>query len=1116
MICPIHNKLCRVVQGEWLADRGKTCVASLRQFLQQSVIRDASKNISRISLCNPPPTHALAILCTSLVTQRQSIVERNCQMAGGCVGDRTMFYLPYQWITTNNEYAGSTVTHFYEYITTNLYPSAVASFATMCPSSGSVLNLTSISVQVAARCPATPLNTLKTMCNSVRTIGNDVLQMGYDLGMMLLSILAMPFSANDPSTFATLSQLMMSYFEQFIKIFTTDLMPLLEQVVYMILQTSDVGRAIAKVLQALCIFFSNLMSEWLQIVWCIFLRPAIQGILSIIQEFAQLARDTNTAKNVASISQALGFNDDISTCQSKFKPMGCNFFDQSVAANTSLFLPQATPTICWSNEMGGSALAGYTSLLTCTASDTCALQPLYATSAQLVYCGSCPAIIDPSVNLQASGYQCDVYLRQCTCGVPTREPQPCTHTSDCVQQETQCSISDSMSTWTNSFITTPCSTCSSLNKQPVCVLTAPTATGYCTCANVQQKLLTCSADSVGSMVHVATDKQSTALCMVALDSSIAASVHKVAAQAAVYTMPFSQFVVSPCIAGLYLNLCLNVQMPYTVSQSSSVSSFVVLYSTGASNSRRLLSVSAPDPQHRRELLTTAAVEVLQASTFDNMGCNSTMSRFLVYGHNNTQLRQDAKWCVQWHAFASLALEERAVGSSNSSVELATQLLMQPGWMWDALRENHYTRFSTEIPAAFYSMFSSLFHKYHRNLDQKQQISTHNHNLTHNHYSTHNHNHSRRKLLQFELQQRSQSIPGINLTYAVQWDIVMHNPFATLVSLSSTTGEYYKRQAYLAPPATCKDEGWLACANFKFPNVTVVENTPLLMRLADFILVLPTLGGGGSSVLEALISDMPYNTTVSEDYVTGARILHDITYCNYTTLTLGPAKNRNILAVCVVSAVVVYLLAIFCCPSALTVPLLMTTLFPIMVLWGTYTLSPLCFPMLPPTLFRDIYVEVEKLLPSAVMLPNTFVRSGCTSNGTLLADGLFHEECFVRCTDPPFLMTSWQDTTAWWMCELDTRMCKAVAEWVHVLPFLKDFVSSSYYYADVIQFGVVDDQFTGAHRLCAMFTAYNVGLLVIMIALVLLLLPYVLITVIEVLTAVSVFLVEAQAVDAVDD
>ena len=63
---------------------------------------------------------------------------------------------------------------------------------------------------------------------------------------------------------------------------------------------------------------------------------------------------------------------------------------------------------------------------------------------------------------------------------------------------------------------------------------------------------------------------------------------------------------------------------------------------------------------------------------------------------------------------------------------------------------------------------------------------------------------------------------------------------------------------------------------------------------------------------------------------------------------------------------------------------------------------------------------------------------------------------------------------------------------------------------------MDDQFTGAHRLCAMFTAYNVRLLVIMIALVLLLLPYVLITVIEVLTAVSVFLVEAQAVDAVDD
>ena len=234
-------------KADWLLDRGKTCVASLRNLLSKSPIQ---RGVSNISLCNPPPTHSLAILCSSLGMQREQLVARNCQLKGKCVGSRTMFYLPYQWMHTNNEYAGSTVTQYYQYITAKLYPIATP-FAKMCPSSSpsSLLNLSAISIQVASHCPASPLNNLKIMLNNIRTIGDDCLQMAYDLGMMVLSIIAMPFSMNDPATFATLSQLMGSYFESFINIFVVDLLPLLEQVVYMILQTSNVGRGIATFLQ---------------------------------------------------------------------------------------------------------------------------------------------------------------------------------------------------------------------------------------------------------------------------------------------------------------------------------------------------------------------------------------------------------------------------------------------------------------------------------------------------------------------------------------------------------------------------------------------------------------------------------------------------------------------------------------------------------------------------------------------------------------------------------------------------------------------------------------------------------------------------------------------------
>ena len=40
-----------------------------------------------------------------------------------------------------------------------------------------------------------------------------------------------------------------------------------------------------------------------------------------------------------------------------------------------------------------------------------------------------------------------------------------------------------------------------------------------------------------------------------------------------------------------------------------------------------------------------------------------------------------------------------------------------------------------------------------------------------------------------------------------------------------------------------------------------------------------------------------------------------------------------------------------------------------------------------------------------------LRPGCAPNGT--RNGLVDDACYLRCNDAPFLMTSWQDTGAWW-------------------------------------------------------------------------------------------------------
>jgi hypothetical protein len=189
--------------------------------------------------------------------------------------------------------------------------------------------------------------------------------------------------------------------------------------------------------------------------------------------------------------------------------------------------------------------------------------------------------------------------------------------------------------------------------------------------------------------------------------------------------------------------------------------------------------------------------------------------------------------------------------------------------------------------------------------------------------------------------------------------------------------------------------------------------------------------------------------------------------------------------------------------------------PVSVLWGGYALSPLCFPMIPPTLFRDVYIEVQRLLPSFSGVPPPLVHAGCTPGGVRLRDALFDEACYARCTDAPFLMTSWQDTVAWWACDLSVDMCLGAAQWVSMLPVpvMRDFVASARFYADVVAFGSVDAEYVAAYRMCAVLTLYNVGTMAVILAVGALLLPSALVVTMELTTGLLVFMLDVQAANA---
>jgi hypothetical protein len=170
-------------------------------------------------------------------------------------------------------------------------------------------------------------------------------------------------------------------------------------------------------------------------------------------------------------------------------------------------------------------------------------------------------------------------------------------------------------------------------------------------------------------------------------------------------------------------------------------------------------------------------------------------------------------------------------------------------------------------------------------------------------------------------------------------------------------------------------------------------------------------------------------------------------------------------------------------------------------------------MLPPRLPRDLATGVEQMLPSGSLeIPSFLVSENCTLRGRI-SDGSFDPRCFKRCDTAPFYMLSWQDTLAWWLCDLSPQLGRAAAEnggW------FRDFASSAAYYSDVIAFGDVDPEFVAAHRLCAFMSSHNIVFAALAAAVGAIVLPSVVLAIAEIFVGAIALLFSAAGAQILED
>ena len=240
------------------------------------------------------------------------------------------------------------------------------------------------------------------------------------------------------------------------------------------------------------------------------------------------------------------------------------------------------------------------------------------------------------------------------------------------------------------------------------------------------------------------------------------------------------------------------------------------------------------------------------------------------------------------------------------------------------------------------------------------------------------------------------------------------------------------------------------------------------------------------------------------------MIQELGSCNYTTLTFASSPQGGLFYLAITVAVCFSIISFLFCGSVLLPLWVWLVLFPIALFWTAYGISPLCFPMIPPQLPRDLVLGITRLIPSEMEIPRFLVSEECNIRGVVadqrLSPDADQKRCFKKCTDDPFLMVGWQDTLAWWLCDLSPSLCRAVAD-----RYFRggDFATSAAYFADVIAFSEIDPEFVAAHRLCAAMTSHYLVFALAAAAVAIIVLPSVIVAIAEIFTGAISLLFSAS-------
>lgn len=1140
-----------------------------------------------VTLCEPAPTASLQEFCKTLLQYRMDIAKINCQLMGNnneCLFSPSMFYVPYAWSNTNQEFAAETVMRYYNQTIASKYPSE--SMSDVCPYRGDLYaNMVRLSIETKRQCPAEQVEYLKDTLSSIKAIGKDILYMGYCFLMFVLNVVSMALTLTGQAA-ASMSAAASHYLEEFFSTAGRIIMPILNAVISLLFGTSSSGKIMKDILIYLCEIYNWIMENIIVKIWCGVIMPILQVVFEAIKFFIPKAGELDVIWKALSGGHS-GF--DVPACIGRLRlTIECRPPDYLRRFNESEFQTAHLATRCWidstikngysSSVFGGSSDFSY---LSCSVSDTCAKESLkiddyIPTESNLIPCASCP-----EVDLQDSAigqkFGCNSALKRCTCSVNSHFVSECMTNSDCssssiaTSTDVVCGVANMLDSIRNAPSSVLCSQCGQYGQQPVCVIDGRAETGVCGCGSILDAtfLESCPVTSIGQTVSLI---QKTKKCL------FYPNFEEYATEIEQHQLDFSDAAIGPCLLGMDSRIkCLSVILP-TQNQfyQNFPRSFVVIVDYRMQYSVNLLSKITSQPQiiangNRRRLLSQAPTLSWQ-DEFKNLTkvcLNETTSRhdtafagsreLVKYCIHNKQIQRQLKILFNetadlGHTYHSnrwkmLFMRNQSLLQKEENPYLKQFLKYQ--WAQQDPRNAFIISHAADnlIYETIDDSLEALFSYYHflsssanesRVMNASWNQARNSRSLLSTSYGFPSKK-SEEDYVQFNEQESNLPPytcyalrkPLVAITNAF-WDTAklyesMHNPSSSSFAEkndSNNTSSSPSSWWYTYPPLSNASS---------YGNS---EATKTWIQILSHQLISWVFSGGSSSgeqIIQAMTSNISHDESIEKNYFTGNRLVRELSQCNYTTLTFGPNPKKELMPWLLALLAAAYILASFFSSSYMISLIIWLVLFPIALFWTVYNVSPLCWPMIPPQLPRDLAFELSNMVPTSIKIPYYVISDECLSYKTFSYEGETlilptsddilttisninasdKRKCFKKCQEKPFYMRSWQDPLAWWSCDINIDFCMWLARIAENLPLSNNFVQSTHYFVEVLKLRNINPEFVQAHRFCAFFNSHDTVLAGIFAACIILIVPSLLQFLIEISTGAVVLVIHASGSEIIE-